>query len=118
MSQGPQFHPSSQKPQAPCPLCTCERGDLSNKTLYCVNGVSSGEYSSEIPKAYFQTPPLRLGGDDPDLEALRVSTVFIVSRFIKAQNNLVPISLSAPLWINATSKGRPPREQTQDLGGS
>lgn len=66
------FHPADQLPQAPCPLCTLEKGDNANKTLFPVNGVSEGEYDSNIPQAYFQTPPVRLGGSDPDLEALRV----------------------------------------------
>lgn len=70
---GTPFHPIGQPPRAPCPLCTIEKGDVSEKALFAVNGPAKGEYDTNIPSAYFQVPPIRLGGDDPELEALRVS---------------------------------------------
>ncbi|MCJ1469899.1 hypothetical protein MMC07_008543 [Pseudocyphellaria aurata] len=95
---GPQFYPSPQKPQAPCPLCSRERGDFSNKSLFWVNGVSSGEYSLEIPKAYFQTPPLRLAGDDPDLEALRFQYLSLLRYGSTKQAKVVRLENELKVW--------------------
>ena len=75
-----------------------------------MNGVAEGDYDINIPKAYFQTPPVRLGGDDPDLEALRVGACGILSIYSEAQSNPVPIPLAPPFWINETGTGHSFRE--------
>lgn len=69
---GVPFHSDQQVPRAPCPLCTIEKNDASEKSLFFVNGTSKGEYDSNIPDAYFQTPPLEFIGGDTGFEALRV----------------------------------------------
>jgi hypothetical protein len=68
------FHSDQQPPRAPCPLCIAEKNDCSNKDLFYIDGIAEGEYDSNIPDAYFQTPPVSLGGgDDPPLDALLAS---------------------------------------------
>lgn len=73
--------------------------------LFAVNGVAEGEYDINIPKAYFQTPPARLGGDDPDLEALRVGASTVLSSCLEAQFKSVSIPLAPPFWVNETETG-------------
>ena len=72
MFVGAPFHSIHKVPQAPCPLCSLEKGDHSDKALFFINGTSKGHYDENIPDAYFQTPPTQLSGEDPGLEALRV----------------------------------------------
>lgn len=69
---GVPFHSAQQVPRAPCPLCTVEKNDHSEKALFYINGTSKGEYDSNIPDAYFQTPPVRFIDGDAGMEALRV----------------------------------------------
>ena len=70
---GAPFHSIHDVPRAPCPLCSMEKADHSNKALFFINGVSKGQYDESIPDAYFQTPPVQLSGGNPGLEALRVN---------------------------------------------
>ncbi len=72
------FYSATQRPQAPCPYCSLEKGDFRNQTLYRLNGLSEGEYDNEIPKEFFQIPPTKLGGDDPGLQALAVRPGFFL----------------------------------------
>ena len=69
---GVPFYSERQLPRAPCPLCTIERYDYSEKALFFVNGTSKGEYDSRIPDGYFKTPPLKLTDKGVDFGALRV----------------------------------------------
>jgi len=72
MLAGVPFHSGHQIPHAPCPLCTIEKNDRSEKSLFFINGTSKGEYDSNIPDAYFETPPVRFIDGDASFEALRV----------------------------------------------
>ncbi|MCJ1275217.1 hypothetical protein MMC21_003018 [Puttea exsequens] len=68
---GVPFHSAEQTPRAPCPVCSVEKNDRSKKDLFYINGTSEGEYDSNIPEAYFKTPPINLGGgSDPAFDAL------------------------------------------------
>ena len=69
---GVPFHSGHQSPRASCPLCVVERNDHSEKSLFFVNGTSKDEHDSNIPEAYFQTPPLKFISGDVGFEALRV----------------------------------------------
>ena len=69
---GVPFHSHRQVPRAPCPFCLAEKNDKSLKSLYFINGTSKGEYDSNIPNAYFETPPIKVGSGDIGFEALRV----------------------------------------------
>ena len=57
VSSGVPFHADHELPRAPCPLCTLEKNDRSEKALFFVNGIAKGDYDENIPKGYFQTPP-------------------------------------------------------------
>lgn len=57
---------------APCPLCSCERNDTRPKTLYAISGFQNGQYDKDIPKIWFDVPPLKLDSSEPGMEALRV----------------------------------------------
>lgn len=69
---GAPFHSIHEVPRAPCPLCSIENDDHSDKALFFINGISKGQYDVNIPDVYFQMPPIQLSGGDPGLEALRV----------------------------------------------
>lgn len=69
---GVPFHSDQQVPRAPCPLCTLETGDRSDKSLFFINGSMKGEYDPNIPDAYFQMPPVKFISGDAGYEALRV----------------------------------------------
>lgn len=57
---------------ATCPLCSCERNDTRPKTLYAISGFQNGQYDKDIPKVWFDIPPLKLDSSEPGMEALRV----------------------------------------------
>lgn len=74
--KGVPFYPAGQYPKAVCPLCADERNDRQPKRLYTIRGHSPGEYDEEIPKAWFDTPPIKLGGSGQGMDALRVFWTF------------------------------------------
>ena len=57
---------------APCPLCSSQRDDRKTKTLYAISGFQNGQYDKDIPKAWFDVPPLKLDSSELGIEALRV----------------------------------------------
>ena len=59
-------------PSAPCPLCSNERNDKRPKALYAINGFIEGEYDNDIPKVWFDVPPVKLDSSGLGMEALRV----------------------------------------------
>ena len=67
---GAPFHAEDQIPRSPCPLCTAEKGDDSEKALYAINSFLEGQSETRVPKQYFQVPPTELGA--PGNEAIRV----------------------------------------------
>lgn len=71
---GVPFYSEQQTPRAPCPLCSADRNDRSNKDLFFVNGSSKGQYDDNIPESYFQTPPVSLSVEnETKYDALLVS---------------------------------------------
>lgn len=56
-SPGVPFHTDHELPRAPCPLCTLEKNDRTERALFFVNGIAKGTYDENIPEGYFQTPP-------------------------------------------------------------
>lgn len=96
---GVPFYSDQQTPRAPCPLCTADSNDPSNKDLFFINGSSEGEYDENIPESYFQTPPIDLGGeDDPRYNALLVSQ-HPVSAHFSTHSYAVPISSAYTLRL-------------------
>lgn len=67
------FHPLGEKPSAPCPLCFAERADSSRKLLFGIVGAGMDEHDQDVPAAYFQMPPTKLGGNSPSSCGMRVS---------------------------------------------
>lgn len=57
ISPGVRFHADHEVPRAPCPLCTFEKNDRTERVLFFVNGIAKGDYDENIPEGYFQTPP-------------------------------------------------------------
>lgn len=70
---GAPFHPEGEQPRAPCPLCVVEKNDRRTKSLYGIRGTQEGSYDEAIPGSWFESPPVRLDGNGPGMEALRVS---------------------------------------------
>ncbi|KAJ4344947.1 hypothetical protein N0V95_006060 [Ascochyta clinopodiicola] len=70
---GPPFHPAGQKPKAPCPVCVKEQGDDTARELYSIRGFQKDEYDSAIPPIWFKAPPINLGGNNKEMEALRLA---------------------------------------------
>lgn len=60
-------------PQAPCPLCSTNKADGTQKALFSVEGPSATEHDPVIPDEYFKVPPIKLSGSGIESEALRVS---------------------------------------------
>ena len=52
-------------------MCS-HKDDLEPKKLFFINGTAKGEYDSEIPGSYFETPPPQLSGSEKGFEGLRV----------------------------------------------
>ncbi|KAI9712531.1 MAG: hypothetical protein M1812_006840 [Candelaria pacifica] len=75
---GAPFHPAKQPPRAPCPVCTAETGGTEPKALYAVFGTGKGQYDPTIPRNYFDTPPIRLDGTAPGMDALRFQYLSLV----------------------------------------
>lgn len=71
--QGAPFHRAGERPRATCPICSSEKNDLTERTLYKVQGCSKGLYDDQIPSSWFETPPIKLDGTAKGgLDALRV----------------------------------------------
>ena len=104
---GAPFHPESQAPRAPCPLCSAEKGDKSPKALFAIHGFKKGEYDGQIPDDYFLVPPMQLGGGDASLQAMRVSNTspFTVPRGLCMHPlmAIVPILSACPLRYKGAS---------------
>ncbi|KAL2352779.1 hypothetical protein BJ546DRAFT_1097216 [Cryomyces antarcticus] len=75
---GAPFHPEDEPPRAPCPLCSAEKNDRSLKSLYGIRGCWEGAYDPMIPKAWFDTPPIKLDGSQPGMDALRFHYLSLV----------------------------------------
>ncbi|KAL9058532.1 MAG: hypothetical protein Q9162_001687 [Coniocarpon cinnabarinum] len=69
--KGVPIHPSGQIPEAPCPLCSAEKGDSSSKKLFGVRGCDKDQYDAQIPDSYFDTPPIKLDSSGKGMDALR-----------------------------------------------
>ena len=72
LTTGPAFHQEGQQPQAPCPVCSREKGDKAPKQLFSLRGFNEGEHDPAIPRFWFKAPPMKLEGKDKEMEALRV----------------------------------------------
>ena len=90
---GAPFHSIREVPRAPCPLCSKENDDHSEKALFFINGTSKGQYDKNIPDAYFQTPPTQLSGGDPGLEALRVGESLDLTLSTMAHHHVVSVPI-------------------------
>ncbi|KAF1358783.1 hypothetical protein EJ07DRAFT_166647 [Lizonia empirigonia] len=75
---GPPFHPAGQKPKAPCPVCVKEHGDSTARELYSIRGFRKDEYDPAIPPIWFKAPPIDLGGNTKETEALRFQYLALV----------------------------------------
>lgn len=72
LNVGAPFHSAAQPPRAPCPVCSAEAGITEPRNLYAVYGTKEGQHDPIIPRNYFDTPPIRLDGTAPGMDALRV----------------------------------------------
>ncbi|KAI9874534.1 MAG: hypothetical protein M1830_009644 [Pleopsidium flavum] len=72
------FHPDDQPPRAPCPICSGEKGDTTQKALFAVHGVEAGEFDPHIPASYFQLPPVKLDASDPGMDAMRFQYLALI----------------------------------------
>ncbi|KAI9827059.1 MAG: hypothetical protein M1819_007051 [Sarea resinae] len=68
---GAPFHPAGQQPRAPCPVCLADKGDRETKLLYGIRGVNEGSYDKNIPRSYFEVPPVHLESTGHESMALR-----------------------------------------------
>ncbi|XPS78013.1 hypothetical protein M3J09_010034 [Ascochyta lentis] len=75
---GPPFYPAGQKPKAPCPVCLKEHGDNTARELYSIRGFHKDEYDSAIPPIWFKAPPINLGGNNKEMEALRFQYLALI----------------------------------------
>ncbi|KAF2848051.1 hypothetical protein T440DRAFT_520467 [Plenodomus tracheiphilus IPT5] len=75
---GPPFHPAGQRPKAPCPVCTREKGDREVRELYSIRGFNNDEYDPQIPPSWFNAPPIRLDGNGKEMEALRFQYIALI----------------------------------------
>ncbi|KZM22033.1 zinc ion binding [Ascochyta rabiei] len=75
---GPPFHPAGQKPKAPCPVCVKEQGESTARELYSIRGFHKDEYDSAIPPIWFKAPPINLGGNNKEMEALRFQYLALI----------------------------------------
>lgn len=100
---------------APCPLCSKERNDKRLKTLYAIYGFQNGQYDEDIPKVWFDVPPVKLDSSEPGMEALRVS-LHSANCFWELT---VIVSISQPhsLRDNDWEKGSRIRDKKCDLVG-
>ncbi|OCL11823.1 hypothetical protein AOQ84DRAFT_228711 [Glonium stellatum] len=88
---GVPFHPAGEQPRASCPLCATEKDDKQLKRLYAIRGRCKGEYDEPIPAAWFDTPPVTLGGSGPGMEALQFQYLQLIrygtEMFLKQQQD-------------------------------
>lgn len=71
------FHPAGDRPRAICPVCHADRNDNRKKKLYGVRGCLTGSYHPDIPKNFFETPPVSIENEGEEREALRVCLQFL-----------------------------------------
>ncbi|KAF6229552.1 hypothetical protein HO173_011407 [Letharia columbiana] len=95
---GAPFHSIQEVPRAPCPLCSIEKDDHSNKALFFINGTSKGQYDENIPDVYFQMPPIELSGGDPGLEALRFHYLSLLRSGTKTREKLIGLTKALKRW--------------------
>ncbi|CAD6593676.1 MAG: hypothetical protein ASARMPREDX12_007428 [Alectoria sarmentosa] len=95
---GAPFHSLHEVPRAPCPLCSIEKNDHSDKALFFINGLSKGQYDGNIPDVYFQTPPIQLSGGDPGLEALRFQYLSLLRSGTKTHEKLIGLAQALKRW--------------------
>lgn len=106
---GVPLYSDQQTPRAPCPLCTAEKNDRSEKDLYYIDGIENGEFDDNIPEAYFRIPPVNLGrGNSPGQSALLVSRRSILSFFQNPYSCTVPVPGSHTFWLQYIQKSPSP----------
>lgn len=72
---GVPLHRPGERPKAPCPICSASKGNREPKRLFGIRGWQEGNFDKNIPKGWFDTPPIRLESSEsstPEMEALRV----------------------------------------------
>lgn len=72
LTTGVPFFPENQFPKAPCPCCSAEKQDKSNKKLFFIDGTAKGQYDPHIPDEFFTILPSALEGSEHAQQALRV----------------------------------------------
>ncbi|KAF2085888.1 hypothetical protein K490DRAFT_67176 [Saccharata proteae CBS 121410] len=116
---GAPFHPEGKRPEAPCPVCVLESKDVRPRRLFAVRGWKEGSYDDAIPAQLFLTPPIKLDGPGPEMEALQFQYLSLVRYGIsqaKSQQQLVHAKREAESRAAEAAVGHKKlKQENQDL---